>query len=122
MTIVVLGAGAIGSLYAAKLASAKHSITVLARGAHADAINRHGLRMTGLEECTCRLAAVTSLDDLPESRFFLLTTKVNDNASVSTALANRLRPGSVVLCVQNGLGAKTSSSAPSAIAPRCCAP
>ena len=103
MTIVVLGAGAIGSLYAAKLA-ARHSVTVLARGAHADAINRHGLRVTGLEEATCRPAAVTSLDDLPECRFFLLTTKVNDNAAVSTALANRLRGGAVVLCVQNGLG------------------
>jgi 2-dehydropantoate 2-reductase len=103
MRIVVLGAGAIGSIYAAKL-STKHEVTVLARGAHADAINRAGLRLIGLEPATCAVKAVTSTADLPDSDLFLLTTKVNDNASVASGLADRVRNACTVLCVQNGLG------------------
>jgi 2-dehydropantoate 2-reductase len=103
MTIVVLGAGAIGSLYAAKLAAA-HDVTVLARPAHADAINRDGLRLVGCETSTHRLVAVASAADLPDADLFLLTTKVNDNEAMAAALAPRLRGSPVVLCVQNGLG------------------
>jgi len=103
MRIAVLGAGAIGSIYAAKL-STKHDVTVLARGAHADAINRAGLRIIGLEHTTCSVRAVTSTADLPDTDLFLLTTKVNDNASVATGLADHVRHGCTILCVQNGLG------------------
>ena len=38
MEIIVLGAGAIGSLYGAKLAAA-NDVTLVARTQHADAIN-----------------------------------------------------------------------------------
>jgi len=103
MRIVVLGAGAIGSIYAAKL-SMKHDVTVLARGAHADAINRAGLRLIGLEQATCAVKAVTSTADLPDTDLFLLTTKVNDNASVASGLSDRVRTACTILCVQNGLG------------------
>jgi 2-dehydropantoate 2-reductase len=103
MTVVVLGAGAIGSLYAAKLA-AHHRVTVLARPAHAEAITRDGLRLVGRETGTFQVNAVTSLDDVPDADLFLLTTKVNDNASVAGALANRIHRSATVLCVQNGLG------------------
>jgi len=103
MRIVVLGAGAIGSLYAAKLA-AHHRVTVLARPAHADAIARDGLRLVGRESGTFQVDAVTSIDHVPDADLFLLTTKVNDNASVAGALANRIARPTAVLCVQNGLG------------------
>ena len=103
MTVVVLGAGAIGSLYAAKLAT-HHRVTVLARPAHAEAIRRDGLRLVGRETGTFQVNAVTSIDDVPDADLFLLTTKVNDNASVAGALANRIHRPATVLCVQNGLG------------------
>ena len=48
MQIIVLGAGAIGSLYGAKLASA-NNVTLIGRAEHAAAINSHGLRVEGLE-------------------------------------------------------------------------
>ncbi len=103
MRIAVLGAGAIGSLYAAKLAE-RHDVTVLSRPAHAEAIVRDGLRMIGCETATVRLAAVTSMDAVPDAELFLLTTKVNDNAAIGAALRPRIRGDAVVLCVQNGLG------------------
>ena len=53
--VIVLGAGAIGSVYAVKL-SARHPVTVVARQEHADAINAGGLRLIGRETVTALLS------------------------------------------------------------------
>ena len=59
MQIIVLGAGAIGSLYGAKLA-ATNDVILIGRPDHVAAINSHGLRIEGLESdrscprrCSC---------------------------------------------------------------------
>jgi 2-dehydropantoate 2-reductase len=103
MNVLVLGAGAIGSLYAAKL-SGTNDVTVLARQEHADAINRDGLRLVGHESSTHRVRAVTTVDRVPSETLVLLTTKVNDNRAVSNALRDRIDGDVIVLCIQNGLG------------------
>lgn len=105
MTIVVLGAGALGSLFAAKL-SARHDVTVVARRDHAEAINRDGLRVTGVENFTCRPRATTTLEAVPPGTLVLLTTKVNDNRKAMEAVASRLRGDTTIVCVQNGLGSE----------------
>ncbi len=103
--VIILGAGAIGSLYAAHLAS-HHDVTVVARAAHADAINGNGLRVVGLEERTCRVRAVTRVDAIAPRTLILLTTKVNDTRRAIAPIAPLLRADTVVLCVQNGLGSE----------------
>jgi 2-dehydropantoate 2-reductase len=103
MKIVVLGAGAIGSLYASRLAG-RHDVTLVARPAHAAAIARDGLRIVGRETGVYPVHAVTSVDRAPDAELYLLTTKVTANAAMAEALARRLRGGATVLCVQNGLG------------------
>ena len=45
MRFLVLGAGNIGSLYAAKLAQSGQEVTVLARGARLEQIRRHGIEL-----------------------------------------------------------------------------
>jgi 2-dehydropantoate 2-reductase len=102
MTIVVYGAGAIGSIYAAKLSDA-HDVTVVARPAHVDAIARDGLRVVGREERVCLVRAVTQLDRIDPDTLVLLTTKVNDNAAAAAALAPLVQRDTIVVCVQNGL-------------------
>jgi 2-dehydropantoate 2-reductase len=102
LNILVYGAGAIGSVYAAKLAD-RHDVTVVARQAHADAINRHGLRMIGREERVSRVRALTQVEALAPGTLVLLTTKVNDNAAAAAALAPLAHSDTIVLCVQNGL-------------------
>jgi 2-dehydropantoate 2-reductase len=102
MNVIVLGAGAIGSIYAAKLAS-RHDVTVVARRAHAEAINHAGLRLLGQEETTCRLRATTAIDSIPPGALVLLTTKVNDNRAAIESVAHLIHADTVVLCVQNGL-------------------
>ena len=91
MNIIVFGAGAIGSLYAAKL-SARHDVTVVARPAHVQAINESGLRLTGLERATRRVVAVTAIDSIPRDTLVLLTTKVNDNGAAARAMASLVLP------------------------------
>jgi 2-dehydropantoate 2-reductase len=43
MKICIVGAGAIGGILAARLAQRGHAVSVVARGAHLEAIRRHGL-------------------------------------------------------------------------------
>jgi len=102
MNVIVLGAGAIGSVYAAKLA-ANHDVTVVARGAHVQAINREGLRMIGREVLTAPVRATTAVDAVPPNTLVLLTTKVNDNRAAAASIAHLVRDDTIILCVQNGL-------------------
>lgn len=101
--VLVVGAGAIGSLYAAKL-SRRIDVTVVAREAHAEAINRGGLRVTGVETFTARLRATAAPQRIEPCTLVLVTTKVNDNRAAMSPLAGLLPPDAIVLCVQNGLG------------------
>ena len=100
--IIVLGAGAIGSLYAAKLA-ARHSVTVVARRDHVDAIRRDGLRLIGRETLTARVDAVTEVEVIAAGAIVLLTTKVNASEAAVSAIADLVRDDTVIVCVQNGL-------------------
>jgi len=76
---------------------------LVARGAHADAINRDGLRVTGIEERTYRVRAATSIDALPPDALIVLTTKVSDTYTACAGVRHLLRADSTILCVQNGL-------------------
>ena len=49
MKIIMLGAGAIGSLYGAKL-SKINDVTLVSRQEHVDKINKDGLKITGEED------------------------------------------------------------------------
>jgi 2-dehydropantoate 2-reductase len=103
--IIVLGGGAIGSVYAAKLA-ARHPVTLIARQAHADAINRDGLRVTGREAAMHRIPAGTAIEGIGANTLILLTTKVTHSQAAVTPLAAKVRDDTVILCVQNGLGSE----------------
>jgi 2-dehydropantoate 2-reductase len=100
--VVVLGAGAIGSVYAAKL-SARHPVTVVARREHAEAIRADGLRLIGRETLTVRVAAVTEVQAIAPATVILLTTKVNASAAALAPIADLVRDDTVIVCVQNGL-------------------
>jgi len=100
--VVVLGAGAIGSLYAAKLA-AGNDVTVIGRPNHVAEIERDGLRVIGKETFTARVRALAAVPPLEARTLVLLTTKVNDNRTAAAALAGEVREDTVALCVQNGL-------------------
>ena len=61
MTITIYGAGAIGGLAGAYLAKAGEDVLLVDKVAeHVDAINRHGLRITGAAEITVPVRACRS--------------------------------------------------------------
>ena len=105
MQIIVLGAGAIGSLYGAKLASADE-VTLIGRPEHAAAINSHGLRIEGLEPQVVRVRAATEIDQIAPDALILLTTKVPGSAAALASVAPLIRQDTTILCLQNGLGSE----------------
>jgi 2-dehydropantoate 2-reductase len=103
--ICVVGCGAVGSLFAANLAQLE-DVEVWAYDLakeHVDAINEHGLQLTGAGEVLGRLSATTDAAELPECDFGIVATKAMHTSSAIEATAAAFRSGSVAT-VQNGLG------------------
>lgn len=101
MRVLVFGAGAIGSLLAGFL-SRDHDVALVGRKPHVDAVNRAGLRMTGI---TQRIAWPTASTDMPEGDFELVfvTTKAYDTEAAVDSL-RALWGRSTFVTLQNGLG------------------
>lgn len=102
MHILILGAGAIGSVYGARL-SKHHHVTLIGGADHVRAIQRDGLIMQGLISETLHLPAATSIGTIEPGTLILLTTKVNNNAAAIAPIVDNLPDGVTILCVQNGL-------------------
>lgn len=102
MRIFVVGAGAIGSLYGAKL-SAANDVTLIGRADHVRAISESGLRIEGLEPQTLRLRAATHIEQIPPDTVILLTTKVSDTAAALAPIAGLVRDDTTIVALQNGL-------------------
>lgn len=102
MQIVVLGAGAIGSLYGAKLA-ANHDVTLIGRDDHVCAIEQNGLRLEGIEMQTVRLRATTAIDHIGADTLILLTTKVPATIGALKPIAPMIRDDTTIIALQNGL-------------------
>ena len=101
--IIVLGAGAIGSFYGSAL-SRKADVLLVGRQAHVDAINAHGLEVSGAVEGTFYMEASTELDDIPRGALIVLTTKAYDIKRAIGGINGLLKPGVEILVLQNGLG------------------
>ena len=105
MEVVILGAGAIGSLYGAKL-SKFNDVTLVARKKHADIINKKGLKITGVESKTYRLKAATRIGKIEKNTLVILTTKVYDNEKAINSIKNLIKKNNIILVLQNGYGSE----------------
>lgn len=100
----VVGAGAVGSFFGAMLARAGHPVTLIARQAHVQAIEREGLRlqMAGRIE-RVRTAAHTDIAAVRDADLVLFCVKSTDTESVAREMAPHLADGALVLSLQNGV-------------------
>ncbi len=107
MKIGIIGCGAMGSVYAALLADAGNEVWAIDTWAeHVDAINRTGLRLEGASgDRTVRLNATTSAADAGKCDLVIVATKADGVASAARSAAEIARGDSVILTIQNGLGA-----------------
>jgi 2-dehydropantoate 2-reductase len=105
MRVCIVGCGAVGSLFAANLAQLD-DVEVwaydLAQG-HVDAINAHGLRLSGAGEVVGRLSATTEAAELPPCELGIVATKAMQTEAAISATSHAFADGSVC-SVQNGLG------------------
>ena len=79
MKIAVVGAGAMGSVYAGLLADAGNEVWAIdVWQDHVDAINEHGLRVEGASgDRTVRLNATTAASDAGECDLVIIATKAD---------------------------------------------
>ena len=107
MKIGIIGCGAMGSVYAALLADAGNEVWAIDTWAeHVDAINRGGLRLQGASgDRTVRLNATTSAADAGECELVIIATKADGVACAARSAAEIAGDDSVILTIQNGLGA-----------------
>jgi 2-dehydropantoate 2-reductase len=103
--VCIVGCGAVGSLFAANLAQLG-DVEVWAYDlsrAHVDAINEHGLRLSGAGDVLGRLRATSEAAELPPCEFGIVATKAMHTEAAIAATAHAFEHGCVAT-VQNGLG------------------
>jgi 2-dehydropantoate 2-reductase len=113
MRIAVMGSGAVGGYYGARLALAGHEVTFIARGRHLDAIRAQGLqvRSAALGDFTARARAEQDTARVGPVDLVLFAVKAYDNPTAIPALIPLLGPTSAVLTVQNGVDSVSALAA-----------
>jgi 2-dehydropantoate 2-reductase len=108
MTVGVIGAGAMGSLYGGKLAQAGTEVVLydIAR-ANVEAINSAGLAIEELTTgavSTVRVAATSEPRDLEGADFLIVFVKSSATAGVAEQFAPLAKGSAIAVTLQNGLG------------------
>ncbi len=101
MKIVILGAGALGTVLGAHLARAGEDVTLIARGQRAAYLQEHGATITGLVDFTVPVRVVTNPSQLHDADVLMVTVKTYDMVA-ALASVKHLDVGSV-LSIQNGV-------------------
>ncbi|MGE0063505.1 MAG: ketopantoate reductase family protein [Xanthobacteraceae bacterium] len=101
----VMGAGAVGGFFGAKLAMAGAPVTLIGRPAFAEAIARNGLLFEhGGRIETIAVTATTKPAGVAGARYVLFCVKSGDTDTAAKAMAPHLAGDAVVLSLQNGVG------------------
>ena len=101
-SVCVVGAGAIGSLFAGHLAQVADVSVLTRRHEHAEALERDGLRVSGRSDVSATLRAAADPSAL-QADLVILACKGVDLEAAATRLEGAF-PGAAVVTVQNGLG------------------
>ncbi len=103
MKIVVLGAGAIGSLFGGLL-SKKNDVTLVSRKTHVQTIKKNGLKITGKTKLKVNIVALDSISKIDFSPdLLILTVKSYDTEAAIKEAKSIIGNKTVVLSLQNGL-------------------
>jgi 2-dehydropantoate 2-reductase len=112
MKVAIIGAGAVGGYYGARLTQAGHDVSVLARGANLDAIRAGGVRVrseTG--ELSVRVRAESDPSRVGPADVVLFAVKTYSTRDAMPLLPPLVGPGTAVLALQNGVDSADQLSA-----------
>jgi 2-dehydropantoate 2-reductase len=103
--IAVLGSGAVGGYYGAKLARAGHDVTFIARGAHLEALRARGMEIRSpmLGDFTVRANAHDDTSQVGVVDLVIVAVKAYDNVTALPMIRPLLGPHTSVLTLQNGV-------------------
>jgi len=107
MKIIMMGSGGVGAYYGGLLAQQGNRVSFIARGAHLEAMRKHGLQVKSIfgnftvspVQATHDPAEVGPVDVI----FFC--TKTYDTDTAAEAIRPAVGPGTTVLSLQNGVDA-----------------
>ncbi|HEX9258184.1 MAG TPA: 2-dehydropantoate 2-reductase [Acidimicrobiales bacterium] len=106
MRWIIYGAGAVGGVVGARLQLSGQDVTFIARGAHAEAMKRSGLRLDDPVE-SVNLAADVVTDPaqagIGEGDVVLLAMKSQDTRAALEKLERSAPSATSVVCLQNGV-------------------
>ena len=104
MKIAVMGAGAVGCYYGGMMARAGHAVTLVARPAHVQAMNRYGLLLdTQTFRAHIPVQAGTDPAQVQGADAVLFCVKSTDTETAGEAIRPHLGPHTLVLSLQNGV-------------------
>ena len=105
MRIAVMGTGAVGGYFGAKLAAAGHDLAFIARGKHLEAMRRTGLRIESPTGDLRIKDAVFARDPAAygPAELVLFCVKSYDTEAAAETLAPLIGEETVVLSLQNGV-------------------
>ena len=103
--VLIVGCGAIGSLYAAHLARVAEVWTLVRRPDHARVLNDRGILVTGKRGFSTRVRATADPRELPEFDIAIVATKAT-HTRTAFAPVGRHCDRAAVISAQNGLGSE----------------
>jgi 2-dehydropantoate 2-reductase len=102
--ICIVGAGAVGGLLAAKLATTGATVSVLARGAHLERIAADGLTlMEGEQRSIARLGAASDAAALGRQDIVIVALKAQGLVAAAPSLQPLVGPDTIVVPMMNGV-------------------
>jgi 2-dehydropantoate 2-reductase len=102
LRVIVLGAGAIGSLFGALLFR-RHDVTLVGRTEHVKAIIERGLSVEGVTRIRSRPRATTIARTLAAPDLLIIAVKAYDTEKALRGALHLLGPRTLVLSIQNGI-------------------
>ena len=108
MKIAVIGAGAMGSIYASFLAQNKNEVLAIDLWEeHLNVIRESGLRVSGFsgDNTVKNIKVSNDINDAKGYELFIIATKASGVGAVASKLSKIASKNSIILTIQNGLGA-----------------
>ena len=104
MRVAVMGAGSTGGYFGGMLARGGNDVSLIARGAHLEAIKSNGLKVVrDNEEFTVQCQATDDPSDIGYVELALLCVKTYQNSAAIPLMQPLVGPDTTVLSLQNGV-------------------